>query len=390
MRTNNNMLYNREIRLKELESSCFLMGPRMTGKTSLLAQLKVDASFDLLDPQMELNLRAHPHEFWEEISSLKPGSRIIIDEVQKVPTLLDYVQMGIDQKQMQFFLSGSSARKLKRGGANLLGGRAIHLQLHPLAVKELGRDFDIYTVLRFGSLPLVSSLLAKGHRKTALQHLKSYITTYIKEEIQAEALVRKLDSFQRFLNVATQCNGQMIEFANISRESAVHINTVKEHYSILEDTLMGHFTWPFNRSERKKARPKFYFFDCGVIRALQNRLSDKPIPEELGILFETWMANELIRIRDYLGYEHRISLWRKGRWEINFLIESGRGPLMAIECKSGRQIKNINSLRAFREDFPKIPIIICSLSDKRTRKVGENIWVEPFMKTIRRYRGGEF
>ena len=313
-----------------------------------------------------------------------------MDEIQKIPVLLDYVQMGIDRKQLQFFLSGSSARKLKRGSANLLGGRAIYLQLHPLTAKELGKDFDILSVLRFGSLPLMASLFTQGRSKTAIQHLKSYITTYIKEEIQAEALVRKLDSFHRFLDAAAQCNGQMIEFANVSRECSVHINTVKEHYSILEDTLIGRFIWPFDRSERKKSRPKFYFFDCGVIRALQNRLSDKPTPIEQGLLFETWIANELIRIRDYSGYEHRISLWRKGRWEIDFIIESKGKPLMAIKCKTGRQIKNTPSLKAFQKDFPRTPLVICSLSDNRTRKLAENIWIEPYKQTIKRYREMDF
>ena len=358
----------------------------MTGKTSLLNQLGADVCFDLLDPQVEIAFRTRPHEFWEAISFLKPNMVVMVDEIQKIPKLLDYVQMGIDRKKIRFFLSGSSARKLRHGGANLLGGRAIYFNLHPLTAHELGKDFNINTILRFGSLPLISSLIVQNHSKEAISHLKSYVTTYIKEEIKAESLVRKLDSFYRFLDVAVQCNGQMIEFANVSRECAVHVNTVKEHYSILEDTLMGQFIWPFNRSERKKARPKFYFFDCGVIRALQNRLSDKPTSVEKGMLFETWIANELIRIRDYSEYEHRISLWRKGRWEIDFIIESGGKPLIAIECKTGRQIKNIHSLKAFQKDFPGIPIVICSLSDKRTRKLDKNIWIEPYRKTINRYR----
>ena len=164
------------------------------------------------------------------------------------------------------------------------------------------------------------------------------------------------------------------------------MNTVKEHYSILEDTLIGRFVWPYNRSERKKARPKFYFFDCGVIRALQSRLSDNPIPIEKGILFETWMANELQRINDYREYGHRISLWRKGRWEVDFLIESGRGPLIAIECKPGRQVENTNSLAAFGKEFPQTPIIVCSLLDKRSREIGDGIRIMPFMKIIEAYR----
>ena len=380
------MVYKRELQLNQKDASCFLFGPRMTGKTLLLKQIKKAVYYDLLDPKLEREFLTQPEMFWQEISSLKPGSKVIIDEIQKVPQLLDYIQMGIDRKKMQFFLSGSSARKLKRGKANLLGGRAWDLHLHPLTLKELGKNFNIYNVLNFGSLPLISALMACGKKKTAVQQLKSYVSTYLKEEIQAESLVRQLSSFYRFLDVSAQCNGQMIEFANIARECAVHQSTVKEHYSILEDTLIGRFIWPFNRSERKKARPKFYFFDCGVVKSLQNRLTSRPVPEEQGILFETWIAGELIRIRDYKQYEHRICLWRKEKWEIDFLICSGKKPLLAIECKTGKQIKNTHSIKAFQKDFPKTPVIICSLQDSRTRKIGGNVWLEPYKKTMERYR----
>ncbi len=390
MRINNNKLYKREIQLDHIDSSCFLFGPRMTGKTSLLTQLSVNSYYNLLDPQVELKLRTRPHEFWEEISYLKPGATVIIDEIQRIPVLLDYVQMGIDQKRIQFLLSGSSTRKIKRNCANLLGGRALHLQLHPLTYKELSNDFDIQNVLRFGTLPLIALLVSNTKTQTAKRQLKSYVTTYIKEEIQTEALVRNIDAFHRFLNIAAACNGQMIEFANISRECAVHANTVKEHYSILEDTLIGHFVWPFHRSQRKKARPKFYFFDCGVVRALQSRITENPNAQELGVLFETWIANELIRIRDYLEYEHTISLWRHGKWEIDFIIESPRGPLFAIECKSGQHIKNKYAIDAFRKYFPKVPLVICSLLDQRTRQIQENVWIENYTKTIQRYRNLSF
>ena len=387
MSTNNNILWIREVSLKSFKTSCFIFGPRMTGKTHLLSQLKVDAFYDLLDPQLGLRLRTHPEEFWQEISSLNNGSKVIIDEVQRIPQLLDYVQMGIEKKRLQFFLSGSSARKLKRGGANLLGGRAIDLKLHSLSAKELSKYFNIEYVLNFGSLPLIYKLVLAGQKKEAIYHLKSYISTYIKEEIQMEAIVRKLGSFQRFLEVAAQSNAQMIEFSNISRECSVPSSTVKEYYSVLEDTLIGYFVWPFDRSKRKKSRPKFYFFDCGVVRALQNRISDRPSSEELGFLFETWIANELKKIRDYLNYEHHISLWRKDKWEIDFLIESSKGPIMAIECKSGKQIQNNNSIKAFQIFFPKVPLIICSLQDTRIRKLGDNLWVDPYKKVLQRYRG---
>ena len=364
-----------------------MFGPRLTGKTHLLAQLKTDAFYDLLDPELEMQFRVRPQEFWEEISLLKNGARVVVDEIQKCPELLNYVQMGIERKKIQFLLSGSSARKLKRGQANLLGGRAIPLNLHALTVKEQGKDFHIDKALCFGSLPLICSLLVKGDKEMAIHHLNSYMRTYIREEIQMEALVRKVPAFHRFLNVAGQCNAQMIEFANISRECSVHINTVKEHYSILEDTLMGCFVYPFNRSERKKARPKFYFFDCGVVRALKGNLTGLPSSEELGRLFETWVFNELIKIRDYEGAEHRISLWRKGHYEVDFLIESAKGPVLAIECKSGRQIKNQLSIKAFQKDFPKTELIICSLRDKRSRKIGTYLHVEPYLNVLKIYRG---
>ena len=380
------MLYKREIQPERFKSSFFLFGPRMTGKTLLLSRLKSDAFYNLLDPELELNFRTRPKAFWEEISALPPGARVVVDEIQKLPVLLDYIQMGIDKRKMRFFLSGSSARKLKRGGANLLGGRALHFNLHPLTAEEAGKDFDPIRALKFGSLPLICRLLADGEKETAALQLKSYVTTYIKEEIQAEAHVRRLDAFLRFLQAAGQCNGQMIEFANIARECAVHQNTVKEYFSVLEDTLIARLIWPYNRSERKKARPKLYFFDCGVLRAVQKRLGSRPGPEELGVLFETWIANELIKIRDYSRREHNISLWRKGRWEIDFLIESGGRPVLAVECKSGRQIKNKNAIQAFQKDFPEVPVIIGSLQDDRRRKIGKNVYIEPYKNVLSLYR----
>ena len=372
--------------MRGLKSSAFLLGPRMTGKTLLLRHIKAAAFYDLLDPELELSLRVRPKRFWEEISALRPGSQIVIDEIQRLPVLLDYAQMGIDRMGMRFFLSGSSARKLKRGGANLLGGRALRFTLHPLTAKEMGKDFHLPQALRFGSLPLICRLLAKGEKKTAIEHLKSYALTYIKVEIQAEALVRNLSAFLRFLEAAAQCNSQMIEFANISRECSVHQNTVKEYFSILEDTLMARMIWPYQRSERKKARPKLYFFDCGAVRALQKRLAGAPSPEELGALFEAWVAFELIRIRDYSRREHRISLWRKGRWEIDFLIEEGGRPILAIECKSGKQIQNKSAIEAFQRDFPKVPLVICSMQDARRRKIHKNVYIEPCLKALALYR----
>lgn len=395
MSINNNKQFIRELSLKKQNLSAFLFGPRMTGKTSLLKLVHpVEAYYNLLDPELEIRLRGNPKEFWEEIAQFKRGDLIIIDEVQRLPVLLDYVQMAMDELNLRFYLSGSSARKLKRGGANLLGGRALDLKLHPLTVQELKDDFSLKNALQFGTLPRVSQILSTSNRsaqqlkREGMLLLKSYVTTYIKEEIQAEALVRKLDSFQRFLNVAAQSNGQMIEMANISRECSVPQNTVKEYYSILEDTLIGRMVWPFDRSERKKARPKFYFFDCGVLRALQNRVSEAPSPAEKGNLFETWFINELFRILDYTEKEHRISLWRLGKWEIDILIESSTGPLLAIECKTGKQLKRPHAIKAFRKTFPKVPLFIASLLDTRPRKLADQITIYPYLEVLKMYRDG--
>ncbi len=235
------MLFDRTLILNNLKSSAFVLGPRMTGKTTLLNKLCPKASFNLLDPELELEYRTKPGMFWENISILPQNSLVVVDEIQKIPSILNYVQMGIDRFNHRFILSGSSARKLKRGGANLLGGRCLDLRLHPLTFEEIDQHFSIENALTYGTLPKIYSLLVDQEKQLAIGHLKSYVTTYIKEEIQAEALTRNLGGFQRFLSIAVQSNGQIIEFANISRECSVPSSTVKEYYQILEDTLIGFF-----------------------------------------------------------------------------------------------------------------------------------------------------
>ena len=379
------LAFTRELRLDSLRSSAFIFGPRMTGKTTCLRGLKAVRYFDLLDPETELRFRQTPRLFWEEINSLSRGSQIIIDEVQRIPALLDYVQRGIDQSEYRFLLSGSSARKLRRGGANLLGGRALILKLHPLTIREIGK-FEIADALQFGTLPKIHRLVLDGAPDEARRFLKSYVTTYLKEEIQAEALTRNLGAFQRFFAVAGQAHGQVIEYANISRECSVPMSTVKEYYQILEDTLLGEFLWPFDRSERKKARPKFYFFDCGVARALQNRLTDPPTPVERGTLFESWFIRELVRIRDYEEKEHEFSFWRKGTHEVDLLVSGGHGPLLAIECKSGKGEVSPATVAAFRNDFPKVPLVVASLADDQRRKLASGLEILPWRIAIQKYR----
>ncbi len=228
-------------------------------------------------------------------------------------------------------------------------------------------------------------MLIDGQHKLAAGHLKSYHTTYIKEEIQAEALTRNVGSFQRFLNISAQSNGQVIEFANISRESSVPASTVKEYYQILEDTLIGFYLWPYARQERKKARPKFYFFDCGVVRAIQNRLQDPPTPRERGFLFETWLVSELIRLKDYMDKPHEFCFWRERNREVDIIISDGRGPLLAIECKSGKQPISEATVRAFKTKFPGVPLIVASADDIKPRKTN-TVEIFPWREVLQIYK----
>jgi predicted AAA+ superfamily ATPase len=380
------MKFNRELNLKDVKTSCFLFGPRLTGKTTILRQLETANYFDLLSPETELEYKSNPGLFWQQVSALPENSIIIIDEIQKIPMLLDYVQMGIEKHNFIFLLSGSSARKLKRGGANLLGGRAVELKLHTLTCKETGSLFSIDTAMEYGTLPKIYSLIAQNELELAKKHLKSYVSTYIKEEIQAEALTRNVGAFNRFLNIAAQTNGEVLEFANISRECAVAQSTVKEYYSILEDTLIGSYLWPYDSSERKKARPKFYFFDCGVVRAVQNRLNDPPTPAEKGHLFETWFINELKRINDYSDKGHQFSFWRFKDHEIDLIVSNGNKPVLAVECKSGINDLRQPTLAQFKKKFPEVKLIVASLGDTRPRQTEAGVEIMPFRDVIEFYR----
>jgi predicted AAA+ superfamily ATPase len=367
------------------ETSVFIFGPRMTGKTTLLRKLDAGQYFDLLDPESELQYRSRPGLFWEQVRALPAGTLIIIDEIQRVPELLNYVQMGIDRLKHVYILSGSSARKLKRGGANLLGGRALDLKLHPLTYKEIKDDFDIEHAIQYGTLPKIYDLLAGNKVRLAVRHLRSYVTTYIKEEIQAEALTRNIGSFQRFLAIAAQSNGQVIEFSNISRESSVPASTVKEYYQILEDTMIGFMLWPFDHKERRKARPKSYFFDPGVVRAIQNRLQDPPTPQERGFLYETWLTGELIRLRDYMEKPHEFSFWRERDHEIDIIISDSSGPVLAVECKSGKSGIRTATIQAFKKRFPGLRLIAAAMDEDRVRRSG-GVEIMPWKKLLQIYQ----
>ena len=224
-------------------------------------------------------------------------------------------------------------------------------------MEEMGDHFDLERVLRLGSLPKVTVEAIQLDWGVASDYLESYVTTYIKEEIQAEAIVRNVGAFQRFLSIAAQSNAQTIEFSNISRESSTPSSTVKEYYQIIEDTLIGFFLWPHNRKERKKARPKFYFFDTGVVRALQKRLSVEVTPTEREYLFETWIINELIRINEYLKKRLDFSFWRERGHKVDILISRSGEVIAGVEVKSGKKTSmSPTTKKRFQDKFPSVPI----------------------------------
>lgn len=376
------MSYQRLLNLDKISGSLFLFGPRMTGKTFLLRRLHSALFIDLLDPETELPFSRSPVIFWEKLQALHKNDLVIVDEVQRVPVLLDYVQKGIEEIGLKFILSGSSARKLRRGSANLLGGRALDLRLYPLTNVEVGKGFNLDMALSYGTLPRVVTTFLEGKEDDVRRQLKAYGTIYIKEEVQAEALTRNVSAFQRFLSVAAQMNAETIEFASVARDSSVPMSTVKEYFSILDDTLLGDFLWPWNRSERKKARPKFYFFDCGVVRALQNRLFDPPTPQEKGFLFETFFYNELKRMRDYHEKPYELTFWREGKHEIDIFVKGPRGPVMAFECKTSSETISDATRTAFRKRFPDLPLFVVSLKDTHPRKLDNGVVVLPWRKAL--------
>jgi predicted AAA+ superfamily ATPase len=342
-------------------SSFFLFGPRQVGKTTLLADVEHVLHIDLLDPDEQLAFNKDPGLLRARLAATSEGT-VVVDEVQRVPRLLDVIQPLLDRPRApRFILSGSSARKLRRGQANLLGGRLGSLALHPLTVAELGDAFRLDSALAFGTLPRVCTILGEGDQDGARALLRAYVTTYLREEVKAEALVRSLHGFQSFLDVAAAQFAAQVSFSGVGRDAGAAYATVREFYGILEDTLLGFFLPPFARSERKRMSlaPKFYFFDTGVTRALLGTLRDPPSPLERGRLFEQWFVQEVWRLNDYGTKDWRLSFWRTSHGaEVDLVVQHGGKARGAFECKSTPSVasRDLGGLFAFRELHPGVPL----------------------------------
>jgi uncharacterized protein len=318
-------------------TSFFLFGPRATGKSTWLKHhFHKGPYFDLLRNETFLRLQASPNAFREQVLAFAKREWVVIDEVQRIPSLLQEVHSLIESHGYRFALSGSSARKLKRGQANLLGGRAIVRNLYPLIAAEYGDALSIKEVLSFGTLPFVAV-----DKENRLARLEAYGGTYLREEIKEEALTRRLDAFSRFLEVAAQMNAQVTSLSNLSRDAMVPRATVTTYFEILTDTLLGSFlpAWKPRARIKEVAHPKFYFFDCGVVRALQGRLHDAPSSDELGHLFETYLFHELTAHISYSQIGGQLSYWRTNDGvEVDFIWQRG-AKRIGIEVKSSKSWK---------------------------------------------------
>jgi len=307
--------------LKLPDRSFFLFGPRGVGKTTWLRSVLPEAVyFDLLDSSLFLELSQNPARLGPMIGERPEKAWVVIDEIQKIPALLDEVHRLIESRQWRFALCGSSARKLRRGGVNLLGGRAVTRNLETFSFKELGQAFDLEFSLDWGALPYVQL-----DRENAADILSAYVHTYIKEEIKEEGIVRSLPPFLRFLNIAGQLNGQLINRHNIAREAAVPRSTVDVYFSILEDTLLGHLLPAYrpNLKVREQTHPKFYWFDPGVARAAAGLVFDPVDRLWMGIALENLIYHEL-RVYNLTQNRNRpLFFYRTGAGsEIDFIIET--------------------------------------------------------------------
>jgi uncharacterized protein len=342
-------------RLEAPTSTTLLLGPRATGKSTWLEHVLPDAHrWDLLETKTAIELARDPSRFAREVEVLPKGAWVVVDEVQKVPALLDEVHRLDGKAGRRFVLSGSSARKLKRGGANLLAGRALRKDLFPLVSAEIGRALTLDEV-PFGCLPRVINAAAPQ------PFLESYVETYLKEEVQAEALTRNIGGFARFLEIAARQNGHVTNTANISRDAQVARQTVQGYFEVLVDTLLGFWLppWKLKRATKLVAHPKFYFFDAGVARALSGRLAYPPTDEELGTLFETWLLHEIRAYLSYSGLSYVPSFFRThDDVEVDLLLETRKG-FVAIEfkCSSDWRSKWNTGLRRIQEELKGVRCI---------------------------------
>jgi predicted AAA+ superfamily ATPase len=360
--------------------SYFLLGPRQTGKTALIHRLLPAARvYDLLETSVYLALSRNPGRISEEIG---PEDRVVvIDEIQRLPDLLNEVHRLIEGRGIRFLLTGSSARKLRRGGINLLGGRARIQYLHPLTSEELGDRFDLTRAVERGLLPSIY------FSDDPQADLMAYAGLYLQQEVMAEGATRNVPAFSRFLKVAAHCNGTIVNFTNVASDAQVARTTVYEYFGILKDTLVLHELPAWRKTIKRKplASSKYYFFDVGVVACLQDRVF-RPGTPEFGEAFETLLMHELVSYRDYVSGE-ALSYWRStSGFEVDFIL----GDHTAVEVKAKETVsaQDLKPLRALAEE-KRLKRHLCVSLEPRARKVGD-VTVLPYRTFLKALWSSEY
>ena len=369
--------------------SAFLWGPRKTGKSTLLRERFPNAiHFDLLDTRLMLELTGAPWRLRERVQASDAAARstpIVVDEVQKVPALLDEVHGLIENEGWRFVLCSSSARKLKRGRANLLGGRAWRFALHPLVWREIP-DFNLLQALNQGLVP--PHYLATNPRRT----LAGYVQDYLKEEVFNEGLTRNVAAFARFFEALAFSHGELLNFSSIARDCGVDSKTVREYFQILVDTLLGVFVEPFARHRSRAIitqAPKFYLFDVGVAGHIAGRRIANAAGAEFGRALEHFVLMELLAYRSYQEQDFPIRFWRtKSGLECDFVL--GRSGSVAIEVKGSGNVqpRDLKGIAAFAEEHePRLAVVVCN--EPAPRRTAAGIQVLPWREFLERLWDGQ-
>jgi predicted AAA+ superfamily ATPase len=382
-------MYSRCINIKLPQGkTAFLWGARQTGKSTYLKQqFKNQTRFDLLDTGLFMEFTKAPSRMREKIMFLHERRKlvqpVIVDEVQKVPGLLDEIHLCIEENKISFILAGSSARKLKRGHGNLLGGRAWRYHLHPLVYREIP-DFNLLRALRNGLLPPFYS------EDDSSRSLSAYIIDYIKEEIAAEGIARNIPAFSRFIDALRFCNGELVNYTAISRDCGVDMKTVKGYFQILSDTLMGSLLFPFKKRPKRTVlteTPKFYLFDVGVAGHIEKRTIPDEAGSEFGRAFEHFIFMEIAAYRSYSGREFDVCYWRTPQGhEVDFVLNDGA---VAVEVKGRKSIDNadLKNIAVFKGDYkPKRTIVV---SNERSPRKTEHAEILPWRHFLEELWAGE-
>ena len=370
------------------QETFFLWGPRQTGKSTLLRQRYPQARWlDLLKADVFRRYAVNPELLRQEVEAegVQPERQIVIDEVQKAPALLDEVHWLMENRGLCFALCGSSARKVRRGAANLLGGRALRYEMHGLTAGELGSEFDLSRMLNHGYLPRMYQAVRPARL------LDAYIADYLKEEVAAEGLVRNLPAFSGFLDAAALCDGELINFSNIASDCAVSSHTARSYFTILEDTLLGRWL-PAYRKRRKRRlvqAPKFYFADVGLVNRLARRGSLAPGSALYGKAFENWVFHELSACRAYRELDFDLCYWRlAGGTEVDFVLGDMR---LAVEAKASARItpNHLRGLRSLAREHPQVEQRLMVCLEPRPRRTEDGIDILPAQTFVDRLWAGE-